>query len=86
VLVQFGGHKLRPIVFADQYVRTLAEHLPDLCEKMCHDEQYRCESGDFRLYTTRGYRTARLKLGDNYIVYKLQDIQDLLRIFFGSYA
>jgi hypothetical protein len=49
---------------------------------MCNDEQYRCENGDFRLSTTRGYRTARLKLGDNYIVYRLQDIQYLLRIFY----
>jgi hypothetical protein len=43
VLVEFGGPKLRPIVLVDKYVRTLAEHLPDLCEKMFHDEQYRCE-------------------------------------------
>jgi hypothetical protein len=60
----------------------LAEHLPALCEKMCNDEQYWCENGDFKLSTTRGYRAARLKLGDNYIVYKLQDIQNLLRIFY----
>jgi hypothetical protein len=32
--------------------------------------------------TTRGYRTARLKLGDNYIVYRLQDVQYMLRIFY----
>jgi hypothetical protein len=32
--------------------------------------------------TTRGYRAARLKLGNNYIVYRLQYIQDLLRIFY----
>jgi hypothetical protein len=75
-----GGPKLRPI--ADKYVRTFAKDLPDLCAKMCNDEQYRCENGDFRLSTTRGYRTARLILCDNYIVYRLQDIQYLLRIFY----
>jgi hypothetical protein len=70
---EFGGPKLRHIVLVDKYVRTLAEHLPELCEKMFHDEQYRCENGDLRLSKTRGYRTARLKLGDNYIVYRLRD-------------
>jgi hypothetical protein len=82
MLVEFGGPKLRPIVLADRYVHTVAKHSPTLCEKMCSDEQYRCVSGDFRLCTTRGYRTARLKLGDNYIVYRLQDVHYLLRIFY----
>jgi hypothetical protein len=82
VLVEFGGPKLTRNTLADQYVRTLAEHLPALCEKMCNDEEYRCENCDFRLSTTRGYRTTRLKLDDNYIVCRLQDIQYLLRIFY----
>jgi hypothetical protein len=30
----------------------------------------------------RGYRTDRLKFGHNYIVYRRQDIQYLLRIFY----
>jgi cellulose synthase/poly-beta-1,6-N-acetylglucosamine synthase-like glycosyltransferase len=49
---------------------------------MCSDEQYQCENGNFKLFTTRAYRTARMKLGDNYIVYKLSDLQYLLRIFY----
>jgi hypothetical protein len=54
----------------------------DMCEKMCSDEQYTCENCDFRLSTTRGYNTARLNLGDSYIVYGLKYIQCLLRIFY----
>jgi hypothetical protein len=82
VLMEFVGPKLQPIFLADPYVRTLAEQLPALCEKICNDEQYRCENGDFRLSTTRGYRTAMLKLYDDYIVYSQHDFEYLLRIFY----
>ena len=47
---------------------------------MCNDEQYRCENGDFRR------RVVTAVPGDNYIVYKLQDIQYLLRIFYIVHA
>jgi hypothetical protein len=33
-------------------------------------------------YTTGGYRIARLRLGDSYIIYRLQDLQKLLRILY----
>jgi hypothetical protein len=82
VLVEFGGSRIKPIALTEANVRTLAEHLPTLCKKMCSDEQYQCENGNFRLFTTRAYRTARLKLGDNYIVYRLSDLQCLLRILY----
>jgi hypothetical protein len=49
---------------------------------MCSDEQCQCENGYFKLFTTRDYRTARLKLGDNYIVYNLSNLQYLLRVFY----
>jgi hypothetical protein len=49
---------------------------------MCSDEQYQCKKGNFKVFTTRAYRTARLKLDDNYIVYKLSDMHCLLRIFY----
>jgi hypothetical protein len=50
--------------------------------KKCGVGQYQCENGNFKLFTTRGYRTARLKLGYNYIVHKLIDLKYLLRIFY----
>jgi hypothetical protein len=82
VLVEFGGSSFKPIVLTEANVRNLAEQLPTLCEKMCSDEKYQCENGNFKLFTTRTYRTTRLKLDNNYIVYKLNDLQYLLRIFY----
>jgi hypothetical protein len=82
VLVEFGGSRVKSIALTEANVRTLAEHLPTLCEKMCSYEQYQCENGNFKLFTTRAYRTARLKLGDNYIVYNLSYLQYLSHIVY----
>jgi hypothetical protein len=80
--MEFGGTKFRPIVLTEPHVRTLVEHLPAICAEMYDDKEYLCENGDFRLYTTGGYRIARLRLGDNYIIYRFQDLQNLLRTLY----
>jgi hypothetical protein len=33
-------------------VKTLVEHLPKLCEAMCHGECYKCKDDVFRLQST----------------------------------
>ena len=85
-LVELGAPKLRPIVLTEPHVRTLVEHLPAMWTEMCNDKQYRCENGDFKLYTTAGYRSARLRLSDNYIIFKLHDLQILLRLLYVIHA
>jgi hypothetical protein len=37
VFVEFGGSRVKPIALTEANVRTLAEHIPTLCEKMCSD-------------------------------------------------
>jgi hypothetical protein len=68
VRIELGGTKLRTIILAELHVRSLAEQLPAMCAEMCNDKLYRCQNGDFRRYTTIGYRTAKLRLGDIYII------------------
>jgi hypothetical protein len=54
---------------------------------MCNDRQYSCgsEKSEFTLSTTKKYCTARLKHGDKYIVYRLHDLQILLRILYMAH-
>jgi hypothetical protein len=74
--------KQTPILLKQSQVPTLAVHLPVLCVETCNGRHYSCESVDaeFTLSTTKTYRTARLKYGDKYIVYRLHDLQNLLGI------
>jgi hypothetical protein len=60
----------------------MAEHLQAMCAEMCNDKQYRFVNGDNRLYTIGVYRIAMLRLGDKYIIFRLQDLQTLLRILY----
>jgi hypothetical protein len=54
---------------------------------MCNDRQISCgsENSEFTLSTTKAYRTARLKHGDKYIVYRLHDLRNLLRILYVAH-
>jgi hypothetical protein len=51
---------------------------------MCNDRQYSSgsEKSEFTRSTTKQYRTGRLKHSDKYIVYRLHDLQNLLRILY----
>jgi hypothetical protein len=83
-LLEFGGCKQTPILLKEPQVQTLAIHFPVLCVEMRNDRQYSSGSkkSEFTLSTTKQYRTARLKHGDKYIVYRLHDLQNLLRILY----
>jgi hypothetical protein len=84
VLLEFGGCKQTPILLKEPQVQILAIHLPVLCVEMCNDKQYSSGSkkSECTLSTTKAYRTARLKHSDKYIVYRLHDLQNLLRILY----
>jgi hypothetical protein len=34
IFVEFGGSRIQPITFTEQHVKTLVEHLPELCDAM----------------------------------------------------
>jgi hypothetical protein len=80
--VELGGVKKAPLILNEQHVRTMAEHLPRLCEAVCNDEHYSCKDGEFRMNTTGSYRVARVYLGRQYMECKLHEIRYLCYIFF----
>ena len=78
-----GGHKT--LILSDEQVEALAEALPTLRDDMrCGETSVggrRCESGAFRLDSTRSRRTARLYVDSQFISLTLQDIEILSRMF-----
>jgi hypothetical protein len=80
--VELGCAKKAPLILNEQHVRTMAEHLPQLCEAMCNDGHYSCKDGDFRMNTTGSYRVARVYLGRQYAECKLHELRYLSYIFF----
>jgi hypothetical protein len=50
--------------------------------EICNDRQYSCKNSELTLSTTKAYRTAILKHGDKYIVYRLHDLHNLLRMLY----
>jgi hypothetical protein len=83
-LLKFGGCRQTPVLLKEPQFWTLAIHVPVLCVEMCNDRQYSSgsEKSEFTLSTTKQYRTARLKHGNKYIVYRLHDLQNLPRILY----
>jgi hypothetical protein len=64
-------------------VQTVAVHLPVLCVATNNIlVESGSEKSEVTLSTTKQYRTAILKHGDKYIVYRLHDLQNLLRILY----
>jgi hypothetical protein len=80
--MELGGAKKAPLILNEQHVRTMAEHLPRLCEAMCNDEHYSCKDSDFRMDTTGSYRVAQIYLGKQYAECKLHELRYLSYIFF----
>jgi hypothetical protein len=80
--VKIGDAKKAPLILKEQHVRTMAEHLPHLCEAMCNDGHYSCKDGDFRMNTTGSYRVGRVYLGKQFQECKLHELIYLSYIFF----
>jgi hypothetical protein len=77
-----NAHLKAPLILNEQHVRTMAEHLPHLCEAKCNDGHCSCKGGDFRMNTTGSYRVARMYLGKQFIECKLHELRYLSYIFF----
>ena len=80
-LVEFGGSKIKPVLLAEQYVATMADCLPRICQSMCDNEQYGRSDGPFRLNTTGSYRVARLYMDKHYVALKFQELRYLQNMF-----
>ena len=65
--VEFGGPRIKPVIFEDEHVETLAEFLPKICAAMCDDEQFAYSDSILRLTTTGSYKKARLYKDKHYI-------------------
>jgi hypothetical protein len=83
-VLEFGGCKQTPVFLTEPHIQNIAFHFPTMCAEMCNDRQYKCvsEVGEFSLSTTKAYRTARLKFGNYYILYRLHELQNPLRILY----
>jgi len=80
-LVEVGALNKMPVRLTEEHVRTLAEHLPRICEAICGDEQYSCVYGEFRLQTTGTYHVARVYLGKKYISLHLTELRYMMYMF-----
>jgi len=67
----------------EQYVATMADCLPRICDSMCGNEQYGRSDGPFRLNTTGSYRNARLYKDKHFVALKykkLHYLQNMIHI------
>jgi hypothetical protein len=57
--VEFGGSRIQHITLTE-HVKTLAEHLPKLCDAMCLGKSYTCKDGVFILQCSGTDSVARM--------------------------
>jgi uncharacterized protein (DUF1786 family) len=68
-LIEFGGSHLSSIIIDDEYLSTLYEHLPKMCESMCRCTRYACKDSVFGLsYSGGNLEVARMYLDKSYII------------------
>jgi len=78
-LVELGGTRILPLVLPADYVNIGAERLPSLVEAMCRNEHFvwSSEVQEFRLNSTKVYRTTRFIHDKHCISLKLPKMQTL---------
>ena len=84
--VEFGTirrGRSKSLILTDEQVATLVDCLPAIRDSMCvgGDRIIKCESGYFRLHTTRRHVSARLFVGTEYIILTQPDMDSLVRVF-----
>jgi hypothetical protein len=62
-------------------VRTIAEHLPRLCDAVCREEHYSCVDGEFKLVTAGSYKTAKLSLGKQALFLHYNELHYMVHMF-----
>ena len=83
-LVEIGRTRFLPLVLPTDCVNNVVERLPGLVEAMCRNEQFlwSSEDKDFKIHTTKVYRTARLSHDKHWISLKpeMRSLQYILYI------
>ena len=81
-LVEFGGAWFLPLVLPTGCVNNVVERLPGLVEAMCRNEQFvwSSEDKDFKIHTTKAYRTARFSHDKHWISYLIHITYNYKRI------
>jgi hypothetical protein len=66
-----------------EHVRSMAEHLPRICDALYRDEYYICisQDGRFRMNTAGSYRVARMYIDKKWMAFKLEELRYLSYIF-----
>jgi hypothetical protein len=77
--VEIGGPRITPICLTEQQIKTLWDNLPSLCDAMRRGDTFTCKDSLFRLKTTATVGVAKMYLGREFINFKLNELQNLLR-------
>jgi len=86
-LVEFGAIRRggsKSLILSDEQVAALADCLPAIRDSMCVGGDrfvIKCESGNFRLHTSKRHGSARLFVGTEYISLTTLDMDYLVRVF-----
>jgi len=86
-LVEFGAIRRggsKSLILTDEQVAALADCLPAIRDSMCVGGNrviIKCESGNFRLHTTKRHGSARLFVGIEYISLTQTYMDYLVRVF-----
>jgi hypothetical protein len=72
-LVEFCGTRILPLVLPADFVNHVSERLRSLVEAMCRNEPFvwSSEDRDFKMHSTKAYRTARFTHDKHWISLKL---------------
>jgi len=78
-LVEFGGTRIQPLVLFAEYVNIVVERQPGLVETMCRNEHFMWSSKDkdFKMHSTKAYRTSRFTRNKHGISLKLPELRTL---------
>jgi hypothetical protein len=80
-LVKFRESLNKPIFIATDIVKSLAQHVPRMCNFMCGNEHYAFRVGLFQLTTIGTLKAARVYFDKHYLHFKIAELQYLERIF-----
>jgi len=85
-LVEFGGTRIQPLFLPADCVTIVVERLPSLVEVMCRNEHFVWSSKDkdFKMHSTKVYRTSRITRNKQGISLKLRTLQYILHIIMNQ--
>jgi hypothetical protein len=74
---ELGGVRQAPVVLTPSLIRSLALHLPKLCDHLVKDEQLKCNEMSFRMQTV-AENSAKIVFEHTSITLRLHELQYLV--------